>query len=188
MRILRKAVLLGFALIVVIVFVAIVAKQRGTQGLKAEIVATNSDIGIPGITKMYGAKLTNRGLLPVRVTRCNFIDDAMAPGTMVAYAVQRWDEGKKRWQVISENGRSSFCKPYPLGILKAHLEGGWLWPGQSLSTNEEASAASDAFRIGDHARFVVFPRDAGDYGSGIATADFIIDEHPGTNINLRISH
>ncbi len=111
--------------------------------LKADFRVTDADIGIPGVTKMYEATVRNRGLLPVRVARCNFIDDASAPGTMVAFAVQRWNKNLKQWETIVDMSGPQFCKPYPLGIVEAHLVNGWLWPSQRLSTGEEATAARD---------------------------------------------
>jgi len=77
---------------------------------------------------MYEAKLTNSGFLPIRVSRCDFMDDSSAPGTMVAYALQRWDDPRKQWVTVVEFGKSQFCKPYPLGIVRANLVNGWLWP------------------------------------------------------------
>jgi hypothetical protein len=71
------------------------AKSAATHGLRAEVVIRNSDIGIPGITKMYAARGTTRGLVPVRIARCNFIDDTLSPGTMVAYGVQRWNDNRR---------------------------------------------------------------------------------------------
>ena len=106
---------------------------------------------------------------------------------MVAYAVERWDSNAKRWTSVVGAGKG-FCKPYPLGILKAKLTSGLLWPGQSLSTGEEATAARDSFNIGDRGRFVVFAGTAGDYSSAVSTREFVIDEHPKTDIPPRIRH
>lgn len=108
----------------------------------------------------------------------------MAPGTEVAYAVQRWNESSKQWDTIVQFGKSEFCKPYPLGIVKAKLANGWLWPGRGLSTGEEATAARNGFNVGDHARFLVFTGEAGEHSTSVATPDFIIDEHPQTSVNF----
>jgi hypothetical protein len=137
---------------------------------------------------MYEATLTNRGFLPVRVMQCDFLDDTMSPGTMVAYAVQRWNDGRKQWDTIVEFGKSQFCKPYPLGIVKANLVNRWLWPGQSLSTGEEATAAGGGFTMGDRARFVIFTGTPGDYSSAVTTVGVTIDELPRTDANLRVRH
>jgi hypothetical protein len=188
MRTSSVRILAAFASLVVIGF-AIAARFRTSENqLSAELLTTNADIGIPGITKMYEATLTNAGFLPARVTRCDYIDDASAPGTVVAYAVQRWDDSRKGWQTIVEFGKSQFCKPYPLGIVAAKLRRGWLWPRQSISTGEEATAARGGFTMGDRARFVIFTGAAGDYASSVATAEFIIDEVPKTDLNLRLRH
>src|SRR5437016_12279278 len=184
----RSKGLLGLVLLAVVGLVVANLKSTATHGLRAEVVTTNSDIGIPGITKMYATKVTNRSLLPVRIASCSFVDDTLSPGTMVAYGVQRWNDSKKQWDTIAEFGKSACCKPYPLGIVKATLTRRWLWPGQSLSTGEEATAARDGFGIGDHARFVIFVGDAGDYSSSVVSSEFRIDEHAQTNLNLRVRH
>ena len=98
----RKWVL-ALTLVVAFRIVSAVSKPVATRGLRAEVAITRrEDIGIPGITKAYSATLTNRGRLPLRVARCNFITDAMAPGTEVAYSVQRWNESSKQWDTIAQ--------------------------------------------------------------------------------------
>lgn len=158
------------------------------QRLLAAVVVRTEDMGIPGVTKTYEATVENRGLLPVNITRCDFVDDAGGRGTEVAYAVQRWDESRRQWETVVEVGKSEFCKPYPLGIVKAKTVHGLLWPGHSLSAGEEATAARNRLAVGDQARFVIFLQEAGDYRSSIATPSFRIDEHPQTNVNLRVRH
>jgi hypothetical protein len=116
------------------------------------------------------------------------MDDSSAPDTMVAYALQRWDDPRKQWVTVVEFDKSQFCKPYPLGIVRANLVNGWLWPKQSLSTGEEATAARGGFSIGDQARFVIFLGEPGNYDSSVATSEFTIDEHSRSEANLRIRH
>jgi hypothetical protein len=183
----RTAILVLLVLFPAVLLVSVVMRAKNGE-LRADLVVTNADIGIPGISKMYEATLTNRGLLPVRVTRCNFIDDTLSPGTNVAYAVQRWDGGSKRWATVVEWRQSEFCKPYPLGIVEANLTRSWLWPGQKLSTGEEATAARDGFNVGDRGRFVVFTGTPGDYSSAVLTSEFVIDERPQTDVPLRVRH
>ena len=168
--------------------VAAVASKLIPSRLSAEVKVTNADIGIPGVTKMYEATVINRGLLPVRVARCDFIDDASAPGTMVAFAVQRWNKDLERWETIVDTSGPRFCKPYPLGIVEARIVNGWLWPGQRLSTGEEATAERDGFSIGDVGRFVIFTGTTGKDRDTITTPGFVIDVHPQTDANLRIKH
>jgi len=156
--------------------------------LRAELYVESEDLGIPGISKVYGARLVNRGFWPVRVRYCDFVDDAMQRGKMIAYTVERQDSANHNWiTVVRANGRD-YCKPYPLGIVQAAMKTRLLWPGQSLSTNEEATAARSVFQTGDKARFVVFPENQEDGSSAIPTSDFTIDEHPTTDIPVRVSH
>jgi hypothetical protein len=159
-----------------------------TNGLRAHLIVSKADIGIPGISKMYEAKLVNRGLWPVHISRCDFVDDTLSPGKMVAYAVQRWDATANRWTTVVEASSSEFCKPHPIAIVKAKLTSALLWPGQSLLTGEEATAARDAFNVGDRVRFVIFTGTTGDYSKAVATTEFVIDEHPKTDVPLRVRH
>jgi hypothetical protein len=121
--------------------VALVLLHRYPRDLRTELHIEKADLGIPGITKVYDASITNYGRMPVRVTRCDFIDDTMTHGVDVAYAIQRWDERAKQWKQVHGASRKSFCHPYPLGIIRANLRTAWLWPGHSLSIGEEATAA-----------------------------------------------
>src|SRR6266540_1145946 len=50
------------------------------------------------ITKMYEAELTNYGILPVAVTRCEFLNDTLSRGTMVAYGAERWNRTSGQWE------------------------------------------------------------------------------------------
>jgi len=186
----RSKLIKALTLTVVALVVASAALILGgpRQGLRAEVSVESADIGIPGISKMYEARLFNRSSWPVRVHYCAFVDDTNSPGTMVGYAVQRWDPAKHSWQTIVRANGPDFCTPYPLGIVRAHFESKLLWPGQSLSTGEEATAARDGFKIGDRARFLVSDDLVGDPMNAIATPEFVIDEHRSTDEPLRVRH
>ena len=146
-------------------------------GLHADIVASKGDIGLEGITKLYEATLTNYGVLPAKVTACDFTTDASAHGTKVAYVVEQWDGRQNKWKTV-EYEEPPFCRPYPLGISEARLFSALLWPGQSISTGKEATAARGGFQIGDYARFLVFSGKAEDWRKAFPTAAFRIDELP----------
>jgi hypothetical protein len=161
---------------------------RYPRDLRTELHVEKADLGIPGITKVYDASITNYGRIPVRVTRCDFIDDTMTHGEDVAYAIQRWDEKAKQWKQIRGASRKSFCHPYPLGVIRANLRTAWLWPRQSLSIGEEATAARDDLNIGDRVRFVIFIAEPGEYSSSMATEEFTIDEHSTSDIDFRVRH
>jgi len=185
----KKLALAAIVVLLIVVAALAIGRLPGSRkGLHAQLVVVNADIGIPGISKMYEARLVNHALWPIRISRCDFVDDTLTPGRMVAYAVQRWDNSTTRWTTVVEASASGFCKPYPLGIVKANLTSGWLWPGQSLSTGGEATAARDGFNLGDKGRFIVFTGAAGDYSSAIATAEFVVDEHRQTDVPLRVRH
>lgn len=61
-------------------------------GLHADFIVSQADLGIPGITKVYDATLTNLGPFPRKVSVCEFVTDAMGHGTTLAFAVQRWEK------------------------------------------------------------------------------------------------
>jgi hypothetical protein len=177
-----------FFLLLACLIAAVWSQRGGVRRIRADIIVINVDIGIPGISKMYEGRITNIGFLPVRVKRCDFLDDTLSAGAMVAYAVQRRDATLGNWETVVEIDKEIFCKPYPLGIVEAKLVDGWLWPGRSLGTGEEATAAR-GFKRGDIARFIIFTDAPGDYGSALATPQFTIDEEPDQgSVDLRLRH
>jgi hypothetical protein len=146
-------------------------------GLHADLVVSKGDIGLDGITKLYEARLTNYGLLPAKVTACDFTTDTSAHATKVAYTVEQWDSRQNKWMPV-EYGEPPFCWRYPLGnVSEARLFSALLWPGQSIATGKEATAARGGFQIGDHARFSVFTGKVEDWRNAFPTPAFRIDEH-----------
>jgi hypothetical protein len=132
-------------------------------GLHADIVIRKEDLGIPGITKTYEAKLTNFGFTPARVTACEFISDTLSHVTQAFYTTEKWDASRGTWQNTFKSDELPTC---PHVITKR------LWLGQSISSGEGAIAARDIFTIGDRARFIVFP----EKGVAFPTAPFSINE------------
>src|SRR5580693_4632117 len=119
-------------------------------GLHADAIVRNADYGIPGISKVYEARLANFGITPVKVTVCDFIDDAMTHGTEVDASIEKWSLPAKRWEdIFKDAGQSSWCHPFPLGIVEAQVTTKKLWPLQSILGGEVAIAAYDVFAIGD---------------------------------------
>jgi hypothetical protein len=157
------------------------------RGLRSEVTVENADMGIPGISKVYEARLFNRGFWPIKVHYCDFVSDTDTPGTMVAYGVEQWDNAIGSWKVVARSTGVDFCKPYPTSMGQTKVKSRLLWPGQSIATGEEATAAR-GFSIGDRARFVIFPNATEDTSYAVATPAFIIDEQMTTNEPLRIRH
>jgi hypothetical protein len=137
--------------------------------LHADYSVAKVDIGIPGISKLYDAHITNFGILLRRIGRCEFVTDAFASGVGIRYRLQRWEGASRRWDTVLD-AASEYCRAYPLGPIKAQLLSKLLWPGQSLSTGEEATGARDGFR-GQTIRFAVVAN-----GREFPTASFVIDE------------
>ena len=154
-------------------------------GLHADVSVGKADYGIDGITKVYQAKLTNYGLMPASISVCDFVDDTFSRGTHIGSLIERWDASSKNWVPVTEFDKSGFCRPYPLGIVEAHVVRKRLWTGQSVSTGEEATAAREPLTIGDKARFVLYTGGI----ESIPTAPVLIDEHPiHDQIPYRVRH
>ena len=137
--------------------------------LHADYSVAKVDIGIPGISKLYSAHITNFGVFPRRVERCEFVTDAFASGVGIGYRLQRREGASRRWDTVLD-AASEYCRPYPLGLIKAQLSSKLLWPGQTLSAGGEATGARDGFK-GKTIRFVVVAN-----GREFPTASFVIDE------------
>ncbi|HJZ95852.1 MAG TPA: hypothetical protein VKE70_05060 [Candidatus Solibacter sp.] len=170
-------------------------RHRSTFGhdaplsLHADILVGDGSIGIPGITKTYEGELTNLGFFPVPVARCEYLDDTLTPGTMVAYRIERWNQSSARWDLVLDMNGPEFCKPYPLGIVQARLTTKWLWPGQSLRTGDEATAARDGIEKGDSVRFALYLHTGDRNSAAHPTPKFLIDEAPTVDANaLRVRH
>ncbi len=193
---LKKAVLLGSLLAMPIVLILVLVARSGTLSpcpdkLSAEFVLSRADIGIPGISNWYELRVTNRWKLPLLVEACDFIDDAGAPGSMLAYSVQRWDESKQDWATVANLSGPHYCEPYPLGIIKARTRNKTMWPGESMQFGGEATEARGPFRLGDSLRFVVYSRLMGPGVKGccvIPTGSFQITERPTDSGQYRIRH
>ena len=145
--------------------------------LTAKIDVHQGSIGIPGITKLYEATVTNTGLLPAVVERCSYTSDTNTAGTMVAYNIERWNASTGSWSLAFEFAKPSFCTPAPLSMGNTHWGHVLLWPGQSLSTQEEATAAR-GFKKGDTLRFVIVTEVSGEtkHSYTYPTPPIVVDE------------
>jgi hypothetical protein len=159
--------------------------------LHAEYSVETADIGIPGITKMYGARLTNSGRTPVRIEVCAFVDDAGGRGDAPAFSVQKYNANSATWETVVDASNARVCRPYPLGWVTAQLKTKWLWPGHSVLMGEEATAAR-GFHKGESARFLLYTafKHASEHApQEIPTPAFVIDEEAGEGAaGLRVRH
>jgi len=185
-RLKAAALLIGLAAISV--FSVMEFRHRAAFGhfvplaLHADVSVTKADIGIPGITKLYAAHVTNFGIFPRRVERCEFITDAFAHGVSVGYRLQQWDKSSRHWKTVLDTA-ARFCRPYPLGIVQAQLTSKLLWPGQTLSTSEEATGARGDLK-GEIMRFVVAANSL-----DLPTDSFTIDEQvQKASVGYRVEH
>ncbi len=121
-------------------------------GLHADVTDFRGDIG-PGPSIFFDAHLTNFGLYPREIERCEFVSDTNTREVSVAYRVERFEDGTQSWKTVVDNA-PAFCRPYPLAIAQAKLVKKWLWTGQTLSTGARAMGESDT-RDGNTMRFVI---------------------------------
>jgi len=169
--------------------VGLIAVFGGTRvGLKAEVKVRKVDYGIPGITKAYEANLVNHSLWPIWIQYCDFWSDTATHEKQAIYEVERWDANAQQWSTIVRVNDRDTCRPYPTSRGAATLANELLWPSQSISTGEEATAARDSFAIGDKARFVIFTKDTKEQSAKIATTVFVIDEQIETEVPMRVLH
>ncbi len=156
--------------------------------LHADVVGDHASIGIPGVTKLYEATLTNYGILPASIEQCACMSDTMTPETMVAYNIERWNPAKHGWIRVMEFAKPEYCLSEPPNWGWDRV---WLWPGQSRSTGEEATAARDAFKKGDRPRFVVVTNVTAKAKPqlGYPTPSFVLDEQAlDTETPCRVRH
>jgi len=135
----------------------LVARSSGFSRLAVHIVGRSANFGIPEVTTAYHARITNRGYLPVLLEGCAFVDENGGRGFAVPYMVQRWDDDRKRWSNAFDIRGEGFCRPYPLGWVRAEWTNKILWPNQSLETEEEATGGQEIFHRGDTGRWIVYP-------------------------------
>ncbi len=164
-----------------------------SYGLHVDSLNEDANIGIPGQTKMYWARVTNFSFLPVKITGCDYITDAMMPGSEIPYAVQRWNASSKTWETIVPISKEGFCTPVPLSTTETKLVSNWLLPTLSMRIMDgEATGARVPFRKGDMARFVIFTRieNGIDWQNAIPSVPFHIQDDVirEENDSFRIQH
>jgi hypothetical protein len=152
-------------------------------GLHADVrVTTSNDIlGVNGIAKIYDARLTNYGILPVTIVVCEYLVSS-APGTSINYVVERWDPHSGRWVLVPEwdlYGGSLFCRP-AFEVTGEHLAERRLWPGQSMKVGQGIPGMMGGFHIGDVGRFTIFLSPNGDRSKTVSTSAFLVDQQPKT--------
>jgi len=150
-------------------------------GLHADVFTTTSDdiLGVDGIAKIYNARVTNYGILPVTIVVCEYQVSGV-PLTTINYVVERWDRQSRGWVLVPEwdlYGGRWFCRP-AFEVTGEHLAQRRLWPGQSMRIGEGIPGQMGGFRIGDTGRFTVFLRANGDRNKSLSTHPFRLDQQP----------
>lgn len=151
-------------------------------GLHADVTSYTADIGIPGISKSYDAHITNFGILPRTIERCEFTTDASSHDVSIGYRLQQWNKSAGLWQTVLD-ASNGYCQPCPLGIAQATLVSKRLWPTQTLSTGSEATGARGNLK-GETMRFVIVAN-----RREYPTSGFVIDEQvEGVDFGYRVRH
>ena len=122
-------------------------------GLHADVTDFKTDTG-SGTAILFDAHLTNFGLYPQEIDRCEFVSDPNAHQVNVAYRVERFEDETRGWKTVFDNAQN-FCRKYPLGVTQAKIVRKALWTGQTLSAGAEAMAQRAIPRNGDTMRFVI---------------------------------
>lgn len=154
--------------------------------LHADYTVGGLDLVIPGITKVYDATLTNFGLIPPSLFACEFVT---MPWDMEVNLRLQSSNGLgplKLGQRRCSRQRRLSANPFLSGLSKGKVVGRRLWPGQSLSIGEEATAAG--FQNGDVVRLVLFAGQPWSVTSGYPTPGFEIHEQITTTVPLRVRH
>lgn len=194
MTLMRKRIFVAVLLAIAVSLASIQVRHRLTHGhfvplgLHADIVVHNTSIGIPGITKLYEGTLTNFGFLPAQIERCTYLSDTNSPGELLAFNIEQRQPGKDEWTRRMEFA-PELCSPMAGFGGNTRWLRSWLWPGQVLSTEEEATAAR-GFRNGDTLRFVIVIDVTGKSGrASYPTPPFTLDEQAQDNVTgYRIRH
>jgi hypothetical protein len=96
-------------------------------GMHSDVTDFKGDIG-DGPTTIFDAHLTNFGLFPQEIERCEFVSDAGGHEVSVAYRLEQLEIATHDWKTLF-NGAKNFCHPHPLGIAQSKLcqEGALDW-------------------------------------------------------------
>lgn len=149
-------------------------------GLHADWVATESSdiLAVNGKAKIYDAKLSNFGLLPITMTVCEYTSNSVR-SIMVNYVVERRMSPTGPWELVPEwddYGSRLFCVA-SFEITETHRAPRRIWPGRSLQVGQVVPAQS-GFRTNDDGRFTVFLRADGNASDSISTVPFHVDKQP----------
>ena len=141
-------------------------------GLHADVLTRKANSGIPRPWTAYEARLTNFGVVPGRITVCDFESDIGLTLTLVGSRFEEWDPAGNQWRSEFMPSNPLSCPPVPLRMAKTHVVSRELWPGQSVPAAVGAIAVFDGPAAGGKVRIVVLPRN----GRTIPTAAFTIGE------------
>jgi hypothetical protein len=145
-RVRRASVVLFAAFVVVVLaFAALQIYHHSRYGHYVPF-GLHADVTASGGTQLFDAHLTNFGLLPEKVERCELVSDGGAHEENVAYRLEQLNRGTNAWETLFDTDRN-YCRPHP-GVSRM------LWPGQTLSIGREVTGARGNV-TGKTMRFVI---------------------------------
>src|SRR5688572_1320674 len=128
-------------------------------GLHADVRSEDAELAPGWRPRLYWVEVTNLGLWPRSFIACRYETDTLSPGMELAWALQRWDEKGRVWEVRELPEQRDWCdpRPFPTSRGPARVSTERLWPGETARAMLwEVVRARGDFELGASARFVVF--------------------------------
>lgn len=119
----KLGILLASILTLVFAFVEISHRVSfghfASPGLHADVLTREANNGIPGTA--FEARLTNFGVLPVRITVCDFVSDIGLTLELVGSRLEEWDPLGNQWRSLFIRNDASSCHPVPPAMAETHV-------------------------------------------------------------------
>ncbi len=128
-------------------------------GLHADVLWEDVELAPGWRPRLYWVEVTNLGIWPTSFIACRYETDTLSPGMELAWALQRWNEQRRAWEVRELPEQRDWCdpRPFPTSRGPATVSAKRLWPGRTARAMlAEVVGSRGDFEAGASARFVVF--------------------------------
>lgn len=128
-------------------------------GLHADVQWDEAELAPGWRPRLHWVEVTNFGIWPTSFIACRYETDTLSPGMELAWALQRWNDRQRAWEVRELPGERDWCdpRPFPTSRGPARISSKRLWPGETARAMLwEVVRARGDFELGASARFVVF--------------------------------